>query len=349
MAYVSGRSILDGPLIANEFIDSTLGVINHPARWRLWVSGILKSARASVLINGSLTWEFQCHRGVRQGDHLSPLLFITALGFFSHILNRAVVNEILQPIRIPNGGPLLSHLLFADDTVLMCIWSEQNIMTLARLRRSFYLVSGLRINLNKSNLFGVNVANPEVENMAEGVVGDGTQTLFWIDKWVGEAPLCTKFPSLFNLERNKRCTVREKTLEGSSINGWNWTWIVEPATSLELQEFCDCLDLLPGRTLGIMKDKWKWALGKEGEFTIKSVQDQIQKSRARSVFVMEWNRWVSLKINLFGWRAEMGRIATWDALFKRNVVNEIKWCPLCEGEKESAAYVLMSCYVATSR
>ncbi|XP_076930957.1 uncharacterized protein LOC143595955 [Bidens hawaiensis] len=43
----------------------------------------------------------------------------------------------------------------------------------------------------------------------------------------------------------------------------------------------------------------------------------------------------------------MDRIATSDALFKRNVVNEIIWCPLCEGEKESAVHVLTSCYVAT--
>ncbi|XP_076931695.1 uncharacterized protein LOC143596926 [Bidens hawaiensis] len=86
--------------------------------------------------------------------------------YFSYIFNRVVTGNLLQPIDIPNGGPRLSHLLFVDDVVLLGRWSETNLLNVARLLHCFYLVSGLRINLKKSDLFGINVSVGEVDNMA---------------------------------------------------------------------------------------------------------------------------------------------------------------------------------------
>jgi len=107
-AFISGRYILDGPLVINEtigwikkkggkafllkldfekaydnvhwgFLLSTLSHMGFPSIWCNWVKGILVSARSAVLVNGSPTFEFQCEKGVRQGDPLSPFLFLVVM------------------------------------------------------------------------------------------------------------------------------------------------------------------------------------------------------------------------------------------------------------------------------
>ncbi|KAI3794113.1 hypothetical protein L1987_36740 [Smallanthus sonchifolius] len=63
--------------------------MNFPNRWRLWIKGVLKSAKASTLINGSPSKEFLCSRGIRQGDPLSPFLFLIAMESLNWMLQKA--------------------------------------------------------------------------------------------------------------------------------------------------------------------------------------------------------------------------------------------------------------------
>ncbi|GJS35629.1 RNA-directed DNA polymerase, eukaryota, reverse transcriptase zinc-binding domain protein [Tanacetum coccineum] len=107
-AFIKGRNILDGPLILNEvlawyrqrkkelmvfkvnfektfeslrwdFLDIILDKLGFGLKWRAWIKGCLHNARSSVLVNGSPTKEFELFRGLRQGDPMSPFLFILAM------------------------------------------------------------------------------------------------------------------------------------------------------------------------------------------------------------------------------------------------------------------------------
>ncbi|XP_021986635.1 uncharacterized protein LOC110883094 [Helianthus annuus] len=109
--------------------------------------GILSSARSSVLVNGSPTFEFQCGKGMRQGDPISPFLFIVTMEALSYIFDKACEARVMDDIRLPNYGPLLSHLLYADDAIILGEWSRGNVENVVRILRSFYVCSGLRINL----------------------------------------------------------------------------------------------------------------------------------------------------------------------------------------------------------
>ena len=72
--------------------------------------GCLTTGRASVLVNGNATKEFEFKRGVRQGDPLAPFLFILAMEGLSITMREACNNHCFQGIHTPNGGVLLSRI-----------------------------------------------------------------------------------------------------------------------------------------------------------------------------------------------------------------------------------------------
>ncbi|KAJ0853546.1 putative RNA-directed DNA polymerase [Helianthus annuus] len=152
--------------ISWKFLESTLSQMGFPALWRKWMSGILSSSRTSVLVNGSPSEEFVIERGVRQGDPLSPLLFILAMEALHVATVTANTNGLFKGCKTPNEGPLISHLLYADDVLFVGEWSDSNLQNLSRLLRCFHLSSGLKVNFSKSQLFGVGVSNEVIMQKA---------------------------------------------------------------------------------------------------------------------------------------------------------------------------------------
>ncbi|KAJ0599393.1 putative RNA-directed DNA polymerase [Helianthus annuus] len=130
------------------------------------VMATVSTAKASVLVNGSPTQEFPCYRGLRQGDPLSPFLFIIAMEALSGVIKKACIEGLFHGIRCTPHGPLLSHFFFADDAVFVGEWSGTNAVNLNRIMRCFHLASGLRINLAKSKVFGVGVNDTQLQNLA---------------------------------------------------------------------------------------------------------------------------------------------------------------------------------------
>ena len=90
-------------------------------RWCRWIKWRLSTIRFSVLVNGSPAVFFQSSRGLRQGDPLSPYLFVVVMEAFSCLLKRVVAGGYLTPSSVQGRrgeGVQISHLLFADDTLI---------------------------------------------------------------------------------------------------------------------------------------------------------------------------------------------------------------------------------------
>nr|GEZ40436.1 putative RNA-directed DNA polymerase, eukaryota, reverse transcriptase zinc-binding domain protein [Tanacetum cinerariifolium] len=173
-AFISKRQILDGPFIPNEFI-SWYGILNNfgfGVKWRGWIQACLSLAMGSILVNGSPSSEFKFHKGLKQGDPLSPFLFILVMEGL-HISFKNILNSgLYKGIRI-DESLTLSHLFYADDAIFIGKWDKANVITIVNMLKRFYLASGLKINIQKSKIMGIGTSQEEVD-AAANVIGCNT-------------------------------------------------------------------------------------------------------------------------------------------------------------------------------
>jgi hypothetical protein len=171
-AFVNGRQILDSVLLANECLDSRIksgepGLLckldiekaydhvnwdfllymlrrcGFGERWYSWIAHCISSVRFSVLVNGTPYGFFSSSRGIRQGDPLSPLLFVIVMEAFSKLFSISVQRGFLSGFSVgsnSNGVINISHLLFADDTLVFCGTSPDHLLYLRMLLLSFEAV-----------------------------------------------------------------------------------------------------------------------------------------------------------------------------------------------------------------
>ncbi|GAU42670.1 hypothetical protein TSUD_106440 [Trifolium subterraneum] len=124
--------------------------------WLKWIRACIFESSMSVLVNGSPTADFKVGRGLRQGDPLSPFLFLIVAEGLTGLMRKAVELGKFKEYRI-NNNIQFQILQFAVDTILMGEGIWDNIWIIKTLLRSFELVSGLKINFVKSKLYGLNV------------------------------------------------------------------------------------------------------------------------------------------------------------------------------------------------
>ncbi|XP_028112804.1 uncharacterized protein LOC114310906 [Camellia sinensis] len=115
----------------------------------------VSSTKISVLVNGSPTSKFSPQRGLRQGDPLSPFLFNIVTEGLNILLCRAKELGFIKGAEVGRNGVIVSHLQFADDTILFCEANWVEVVNLKRILRCFEVLSGLKINYHKSVICGV--------------------------------------------------------------------------------------------------------------------------------------------------------------------------------------------------
>ncbi|XP_024196088.1 uncharacterized protein LOC112199282 [Rosa chinensis] len=183
-AFVPGRLITDNTLIANEvshfihnnrlsndgvmslkldmskaydrmewvFLETVLIRLGFDESWIHVIMQCVKTVRYSFLINGQPRGYLTPTRGLRQGDPLSPYLFLLGTEVFSALLEHKVSQGQLQGVQICAEAPTIHHLLFTDDSLLFGKASLEESSQIQDVLVDYELASGQKVNFSKSNI-----------------------------------------------------------------------------------------------------------------------------------------------------------------------------------------------------
>ncbi|GMI96142.1 hypothetical protein HRI_003283500 [Hibiscus trionum] len=187
-AFISGRQLLDCSLIANEVVDylvkekkqgvafkidfhkafdsvewsfliSIMKKCGFNEQWCKWIYNCISSVSISVLVNGAPTEAFGISRGLRQGCALSPLLFNLVGEALNQMIRKAVNHGLFSGIQVGrrDNHTMITNLQFADDLLIFVGASVTQVCNVKRVLRIFKLASGLKLNINKSKIYGINI------------------------------------------------------------------------------------------------------------------------------------------------------------------------------------------------
>lgn len=184
VSYVPGRQISDNIMLAQEllhkckrskgnkgfmiwkvdlskaydklswtFIEQVLYELKLPENLIKLIMSCVTSTSFQVMLNGDLSDSFMAKRGIRQGDPLSPYLFVLCMEKLSHLICSAVDVKKWKPFCASQSGPAVSHLFFADDLVLFSEASISQATILKKCMDTFCGLSGQSVNFDKSVIY----------------------------------------------------------------------------------------------------------------------------------------------------------------------------------------------------
>lgn len=110
--------------------------------WRKLVMGCVSSVNFVVIINEHPGDKFAPSRGLRQGDPLSPYLFLLVSDVLSRLIHMHVDQMRFEGVRMNPCGPVISHIFFADNTLIFLKADKLNCSNLVDLLRAYCDASG---------------------------------------------------------------------------------------------------------------------------------------------------------------------------------------------------------------
>jgi hypothetical protein len=150
-----------------NFMMEVLRKKNFPGKWVDWMKQIIEGGKVGININGEAGGFFHTHKGLRQGDPLSPLLFNLVSDALSTMLDNARTAGEIKGLmaHLIEGG--ITHLQYADDIIIFLNLDEQSIIHTKFLLYCFENMSGLKINYQKSEVYVLGCSEGETAKVAQ--------------------------------------------------------------------------------------------------------------------------------------------------------------------------------------
>ncbi|KAL8547686.1 hypothetical protein ACS0TY_007127 [Phlomoides rotata] len=182
------------------------------------------------------------------------------------------------------------------------------------------------------------------------IVGNGIDTKFWLDKWIGGECLKNIFPRPFAIDTNPLCSVADKfiTIDEKRMFRGNWrrplySWEEEQVQKLLLETEVNL-------KTPTVEDHWTWKLSKNGCYSAKSAYLELDRrksddSASSAALGIVWNKNVPLKISAFSWKLLQDRVPTMWNLLQRGAFNpnySLK-CRVCGKFDEDTNHLFFYC------
>lgn len=135
-----------------SFLKKILYWLGFSNKWWAWIEQCLCNAKVAILVNDAPTKWLKVRKGLRQGDPLSPYLFLLVADCLSRLTETARSNNFLQGVG-PSEDCQTVLIQYADDTIFFCEPRKRTLRNLGYIWKLFEWASGLKISRDKSELY----------------------------------------------------------------------------------------------------------------------------------------------------------------------------------------------------
>jgi hypothetical protein len=135
-----------------DFIHKTLMEVGFPESLINVIMYGVTSVKTNVNWHGTRNSYFNPCRGIRQGDPMSPYIFVICMDKLSHLISHAVTQGSWKGIKTGRTGPTISHLMFADDLLLFGEANTKQMNCVMNILNTFCQLSGQSVSIEKTSI-----------------------------------------------------------------------------------------------------------------------------------------------------------------------------------------------------
>ena len=136
-----------------NFIHKVLRAFHFPPKLTWIIMSYITSTNIYILVNGGMLNSFETSRGIRQGDPLSPYIFILCMEYLSHLIEQKCMEGAWVPLKASWDNLGFSHFLFADDIILFSKVGNDACGAVSEVLSKFCLKLGQKVSLDKSRIY----------------------------------------------------------------------------------------------------------------------------------------------------------------------------------------------------
>ncbi|XP_078175174.1 uncharacterized protein LOC144568677 [Carex rostrata] len=317
-----------------DFLLTVMRARGFPLKWINWIEMLLNTASSRVVINGEASEYFPHKRGLRQGDPLSPMLFLIAVDVMQRMLNR-VTDTLDTHISAKLPSPILAF-QYADDTSVIAHADLPTMITLKLGEGKGIPLINWEIVCTPNQFGGLGVPDLELRNCTllmrwwwkatSQPGGDGKLISYWYDNWGEEGSLRgirdrQPRPSSQLISLNEAISARSDLLQQ-----------VAGTVPVPVPVLTDRVDAM----------SWRWS--GTGHYSALSLYNLIiTTGKTKWKFMELWVSPAPSKVKFFCYLVLQDRVLTHEILQRRGMTCDLK-CVMCDTcPLETAHHLFFQC------